>query len=138
MTATSSDLMVRAAVVRILSSENRGDLPKEFKTFAKANALLKEMALTAPKDRTYDKTDFEIEFADGETYKGRIDLKFSHAGEARIIEEHVLHHLNFYSGRVRAGDLPNHLDHEGYISMVVEMGHRDECIRFLEDYRIGD
>ena len=138
-TADSKGSRTKAVRVSITFSENRADgLPATFKNFAKANALLKEMAVTAPKDGAYDKTDFEIEFADGETYKGRIDLKFEHATKARIIEDHVRAHLTFYAGWRKPDELPSHLTPESYAGIVREAGHRDESILFLSNYRLSD
>lgn len=45
-----------------------------FTTWADVNAKLRELALDAPKGGGYYKTGYRIEFTDGQTYEGRIDL----------------------------------------------------------------
>lgn len=53
------------------------DLMKvDVKSFAAANKIIEMMATTAPHNEFgYDKTDFVVEWADGESYKGRLDLQ---------------------------------------------------------------
>ncbi len=107
-------------------------------TFAEANALLRRMAHTAPpKGRGYDKTDFKIEFADGQVYEGRIDLQ---CDVYETIEEHVLQFCRFYSGRMTAAELPSHLTMDRYKMVVGRYSDSDRAsaAEWLDKYQFGD
>jgi hypothetical protein len=130
-----------ATKVTICWSENRSEgLPASFPNFREADQLLKEMAKTAPEGGGYNKTGFEVIFEDGEKYEGRFDLKRKHESGGPLIEDHILGHLNFYAGRIMADDLPSHLTPEKYREVLIHLGEkkRDECIRLIDHYRIGD
>jgi len=131
----------KATSVKIVWSENRTEgIPASFPSFKEANALLTEMARTAPAGGGYDKTGFEVVFEDGNKYEGRFDLTNEHTAGGTLLEDHILRHLNFYAGRVMDSDLPSHLTPEKYRDILHRIGekHRDETIAFLDKYRIGD
>ncbi len=64
-----------------------------------ASLRLGEWARTAPEDGGYDKCDFKIEWADGETYDGRADIERSHHTAGKYdLAEHVRDFLTFAGG----------------------------------------
>jgi hypothetical protein len=67
------------------------------KSWKQADEILLEMSETAPKDGGYDKTDFYIEFVDGQEYEGRYDLKHF-TDEIPNLYNHVVDHVSFYTG----------------------------------------
>lgn len=68
-----------------------------FNTWEEADRRLAIWATTAPENGGYDKVDFTITFADGETYKGRYDLqRHGEDGERGFsIAKHVKSHVAF-------------------------------------------
>ncbi|MDN5892882.1 MAG: hypothetical protein L0H93_02550 [Nocardioides sp.] len=73
--------------------------------WAKANAMLS--MLLAEDRRTvgsgYVKTNFTVEWADGDTYTGRIDLDDRHTG---TLDHSLGEHINAYVSGVLAGAVP--------------------------------
>lgn len=45
-------------------------------SFEQASRIISLMAQNAPNDGSYDKTDFTVEWSDGQTYSGRLDLQY--------------------------------------------------------------
>jgi hypothetical protein len=67
-------------------------------SFEKLNYAVKLMSLSAPeKGNGYDKTDFFIEFEDGETYKGGIDLQKEYATNGYSVQKHIIYVLEYYA-----------------------------------------
>lgn len=100
-----------------------------------ANAHLLRMSATAPKDGTYDKTDFTVTYEDGETHEGRYDLK-PHSVEVPDLAKHVRDFLQFYAGLRK----PAHMTQERYDAFLAQPStrkHHEECKAFLETYEIG-
>lgn len=74
-------------------------IPYIFKTWESANNWLMSQAYTFPKDGGYDKHDFKIIFADGETYEGRLDCKALNCKNNDLdIKAHVLHTCIWHAG----------------------------------------
>src|SRR6266853_2565243 len=78
-------------------------------SFEAADAQLKRWARSAPKrGGGYDKTDFRIEWADGETYEGRYDLTGEDVSKHNLLGAHIQHFLNFHAVLL----CPEHLSRE--------------------------
>lgn len=103
-------------------------------TFAEAATVLKRWALTAPKDGTYDKCDFKVTYADGDTYEGRFDLEYKHAQEADPLGAHMRDVVTFHAG-VRC---PAHMTSGKYAAFVGARPDKQiEAAKFLTTYQIG-
>lgn len=64
-------------------------------SFEASDIILNYMARTAPISGGYDKTDFLVTFNDGETYKGRFDLKESHKDKRNLITTQIKNVLSW-------------------------------------------
>jgi hypothetical protein len=101
-----------------------------------ANAELLRMSRTAPeRGGGYDKTDFKIEYADGETYKGRIDLQ---RGENNDVDKHMRDFLTFMGGQRK----PAHMSKEKYEAYIRSVnqedpGYSENVLEWLDKYEIG-
>jgi hypothetical protein len=60
--------------------------------FGQADLALCGWSRTVPREGGYHKCSFVVEYADGETYEGRYDLK---AGEGVSIGAHMMAHLEY-------------------------------------------
>ncbi len=63
-------------ITRVEGYQEECNQPIMASNWNEANAVLRAMAITAPKDDTYNKVDFVVTYTDGETYEGRYDLKY--------------------------------------------------------------
>jgi hypothetical protein len=102
-----------------------------------ADAQLKRWAHSAPKKGGgYDKTDFRIEWADGETYEGRYDLQREDEGKSNLLGSHVQHYLNFHAGLF----CPEHMSREDYENYLKRVGadetQRAATLAFLQNYEL--
>jgi len=109
-------------------------------SLAEADAVLSRWAVTAPK-RGYDKCDFKITFADGETYSGRYDLSFDRTKQdTATLAEHVSRHCSFYSGLYLKTGMPSDMDHmtlaeyTTFLNRHVSEADRASYAAFLETY----
>lgn len=129
-------IIVKAITIKWSESPDF-ETPRTFTDFESADQFLRELARNAPgPGGGYYKTDFEIEFEDGETYSGRYDLT-NH--ETVDLARHVRQFAKFYSGRLMASELPSHLTSEQYREIVLRnVTQRDGLIRLLDGYRLGD
>lgn len=104
--------MIAVKSVTLVWAEGRTEeyyrrlLPKTFSSFEAANRWLRWMAAEAPDDGSYNKTDFKIEWKDGQVYEGRYDLKRHDAGLPDLLQRHVRNFASYYSGRWRPPHIP--------------------------------
>ena len=76
------------------------DKPVQFTSFDDARKWL--ILQSFPRDGSYNKTDFAIEWEDGETYTGRLDCKHvTCRGNDLDIYQHVLEHVRYCAGMAR-------------------------------------
>ena len=103
------------------------------RTFAEAAAILGVWSQTAPEGGAYDKCDFVVTWKDGETYKGRYDLK-NEPGATHCIKEHISKHVRFYAGLW----CPEHLTPERYRQFLDREGDQSkkDHLAYLDRYRI--
>ena len=102
--------------------------------FMVADQVLFGMAQTAPKTGRYDKCDFTIEFADGETYEGTYLLQHPSIN-APDLSHHIRRFLSIAAGRYR----PTDLSVERYLAIHK---HQPEDITYnscewLDKYELG-
>lgn len=99
-----------------------------------AGLQLRAWSEHAPATGGYDKTDFTVTWADGQTYQGRYDLK-RHSVEPVDLGGHMREFLTFYAGRKR----PDHLTEKQYQAALEAAGMATVigANEFLERYEIG-
>lgn len=103
-------------------------------TWTEADNVLKHWALTAPEPgHGYDKCDFKITYADGETYEGRYDLKQHDTQFPELIAYHIRGFQEFYAGTRR----PDWMSEEKYAKLM-EDEYSQEAVNFLAKYEIGE
>jgi len=109
----------------------------EVRTFAEAERVLRKWRETAPgPGGGYDKTDFIVHYADGETYIGRIDLERENP-ETSDLAGHMNDSLKFYTGEF----CPPHMtqnEYETYLSTYANPENRVGSHAWLRTYQIGD
>lgn len=111
------------------------DRPQTVSSFEEADRVLREWSETAPKELGYDKCDFTITWEDGETYKGRYDLKYW-ATEYPNLGKHVRDFITFHAGKQK----PAWMTAEQYESFLQQPHIQEtklESQRFLENYQIS-
>lgn len=104
-------------------------------SFEAADEQLKNWARTAPKDRSYHKVDFDVTWADGETFTGRYDLAFEDFKKSNLLGSHIQQHLTFLAGLV----CPERMTREQYDAYLKQFGYdqkRDEILAFLQNYEM--
>lgn len=111
------------------------DRPKTISSFEEADRVLREWSETAPKELGYDKCDFTITYEDGETYKGRYDLKHW-ATEYPNLGKHVREFLTFHAGKRKPAWMTEE-QYESFLQQPHVQRVKLESERFLESYQIS-
>lgn len=108
-------------------------------SFEAADDQLRRWARTAPKKGGgYDKTDFKVEWADGETYDGRYDLQREDTTKSNLLGSHIQHYLAFHAGLF----CPEHMQRADYENYLVQSGcgegseKRAATLEFLQNYEL--
>jgi hypothetical protein len=103
--AAQSTAKIAAVKITINRAEGPTDLCRKPQTFegsrcwTAANAWLMGQSETFPAEGGYDKHDFTVEFADGESYSGRLDCKASDCEDADLnVGAHVRDFIEFMAG----------------------------------------
>jgi hypothetical protein len=131
MKAQVKNVMIRRAegVIGLDSFE-----PFNFPTLEAAQAHLNKIAFTAPEPATgtYDKTDFVIEWVDGETYSGRYDLQKGGLDDSGDnLREHVINFLQFMAGEMK----PDHMTDAQYKNYL-RPDNMESAKQFLAKYEL--
>ncbi len=135
---------IRIYITRAEGFSHECDVTHVCDSFAEADAVLRFMARTAPDGGGYDKCDFAVRYADGETYEGRYDLTYDDVVGASLAR-HMSDHVTFSAG-VR---LPEHLisrygefeakkRRDAYLRDIVGDNLVAKYRKFLDTYAIGD
>jgi len=105
------------------------------KTWAEAKKALLNLSEYAPKNGSYDKTDFRIDWADGQVYTGRYDL-VHHSVEMPDLRGHVESHLKFVVGEKK----PDHMSDEQYANLLTRLPteHQETARRMLDKCSLED
>lgn len=104
-----------------------------------ADAVLLQWSKTAPKSGGYDKCDFEVVYADGETYEGRYDLKH-HTIEHPDLGEHIRGFVGCVAGLVQpewTKERGNEKHWESMKKRHEENGDAKTFLTFWNTYEIG-
>jgi hypothetical protein len=120
-------MKIDAATITIGFSEHPNH--KQPKIFSGANVwtdtqrYLSNLAAVIPDDLLgYYKTDFVIEWQDGTSYAGRLDLKpANHSAADHYLRPHILRFAQVYSGRQK----PSHLTDEQYRYLLGTLSSED-------------
>jgi hypothetical protein len=112
-------------------------LTKEIETLTvhslnEADEVLRRWARTAPRDGSVHKTDFQIKWADGQTYSGHYGLKRDDTLKSNLIGSHIQHELAFYAGIF----CPQHLSRKEYETVLNRFGKekQEDAMEFLHNY----
>ncbi len=114
------------------------DKPETVHSWEAADRLLLDWSVTAPKNGGYDKCDFELVFADGETYSGRYDL-MHHSKEVPHLAGHVRAHCGTVAGWLKPEWVESDEEWERIKARQLSMfsAARIEAVRnFLRHYEI--
>lgn len=134
--------MIKLKRVKVERAEGPCDLcgTREFQTLAAANEWLAENSLTAPDDGCYDKHDFWIEWEDGQTYDGRVDVEHVSRGGAERLGAHVRYFLRFTYGMLEDSEVPKHLTPHEYRAFTARRSEadRESARKFLATYDLSD
>ena len=111
------------------------DKPQTVTNWSEADKVLEQWSKTAPKDcKTYDKCDFIINYEDGETYKGRYDLKHWLC-EPPNLAWHVRDFVTFHAGKRKPSWMTDK-QYEYISSQEHFLQMKPQFERFLENYEI--
>lgn len=134
MNAVATARKIPVVFIEITRAEGPARLCKTriFKTWRNASAALVTAMNTYPEGGAYDKHDLVITFADGETYKGRLDCKRD--GSDCDVAAHVRETMEFYAG----ARCPAHMTPEQYSTHLRrEPADVAEALAFLATYELG-
>ncbi len=142
--------MIKTTKIEILWSEDPalGNAPYIFereKCWEKVRNLLVIACARIPLELLgYYKTDFRVTWEDGETYEGRADLKnIDHKDNSADIARQIRRNCIFYGGLAMTPEHRNTwywMSEESYSEIIghIAQSQRDACIKFLNDYQIGE
>lgn len=116
--------------VTVIIRDSNGDCD----LWAASDRILKAWAMSAPATGGYDKCDFTVRFADGETYSGRFDLQHKHMTERDLLAGHILGLADFYLGNA----CPGHMQQNDYAAFVANQPEIAESYKaFTSAYAVG-
>lgn len=107
-------------ITRVEGTHDECDKPATVASFADADALLMQWSETAPKTGGYDKCDFVIQWANGDTYAGRYDLKH-HTCERPSVAQHMIDECEFHTGKY----CPAHMSEAAYQGQLERISDND-------------
>lgn len=133
----------RIPVVRVWLNRAEGPTreigQRTVSSLADADSILHKWATSAPKeDQGYNKVDFRVEWADGNTYQGRFDMDQGHIKGTNLLGSQIQDHFLFLSGLRR----PSHYAREVYDRYLAELGYepgsdkRMDVLHALEAYEM--
>lgn len=104
-------------------------------TWIEADSVLRGWAGTAPESGGYDKIDFVVTYEDGQTYRGRYDLKHWSV-ESPDLGKHVSRFVKYYAGLYK----PPHMSQEQYQQYLSTVTPQtiEETKEFYERYDVGE
>ncbi len=138
MTTTTATTTVPVARIVLTRAEGRAYecVTVPCATFKATDTLLRRWARTAPATGGYDKCDFRVEWADGETYNGRFDLKRTHTTGADMLGAQMRRFLGIHAGTFcPAGWTDERV--AAYRRAYSSPEDQANAARMLESYQIG-
>ena len=131
--------MHEATKIEITRTEGPSALCGTMQTFdgpdcwTAASKWLTRQSRTFPAQGGYDKHDFCVTFANGDTYEGRLDCKHASCSDPDLdVAWHVRSYQEFYAGTRR----PAYMSQERYDGFLSRSGHSQEAEDFLADYAV--
>jgi hypothetical protein len=106
-------------------------------SFHDADEQLARWAQTAPKNSVH-KTDFQVEWEDGQTYNGTYELSQEDATKLNILGSTIQHYLAFHAGIF----CPQKMSREDYENYLEQSGEgegsekRAGALAFLQNYEM--
>lgn len=134
MNTNVGKIQIRKITVQCAEGPSYLCRPKTASNFEEANHLLHAISHDGP-DLGYYKTDFTIEFEDGNTYEGRYDVYRWDNPDRELIDlqGHVRRFVRFYGGLSK----PAHLTEKQYETVIGRSGdQRAKYREFLEKYEV--
>lgn len=106
-------------------------------SFKAADEQLARWAQTAP-EKSVHKTDFQVQWTDGETYTGTYELQRADATRLNILGSHIQHYLAFHAG-IFCPQTMSREDYENYLNNIGEgegSEKRAGAMTFLQNYEL--
>lgn len=137
--------MITATTITITRAEGPTRLCGKTQTFTgpscwdQASKWLNSQSYSFPRGGGYDKHDFQVVFADGETYEGRLDCQHSLCSDPDLdVAKHVYDFVTFLAGQKR----PPHESEQEYERHLANIeqsnpGSKAGAIQWLQTYQIG-
>jgi predicted Zn-ribbon and HTH transcriptional regulator len=126
----------KAVKFEILGGEIADYMRGTFDTWKEVGDWIRNViAPNAPRTGGYDKTDFRVTFADGETYSGRLDIKHPTCEDNdNDLASHILLYQEFCAGLFRPGWMSDE-QWDRHLREIEENG-KDKALQFLINYEI--
>lgn len=118
--APTTTVAFSITITRVEGPHEECDKPATLASFADADALLMQWSETAPKTGGYNKCDFVIQWANGDTYAGRYDLKH-HTCERPSVAQHMIDECEFHTGKY----CPAHMSEAAYQGQLERISDND-------------
>lgn len=112
-------------------TENLGQ--RTVHSFHEADEQLARWAMTAP-EKSAHKTDFQVEWADGQTYMGTYEITAADRTRMNLLGSHIQHYLAFHAGIF----CPQEMSRENYEAHLERDGKKaqEEAMNFLHNYEM--
>lgn len=132
ITTTEKIKVARITIKRAEGPSRLCGILKVFQNWEDANRWMFSQASTFPATGGYDKHDFVVTFADGETYSGRLDCKAITCNDPDLdVRKHVKDFVLYLSGLQK----PDWQTWEQY-DKALTGENRQEAINYLKKYDI--
>lgn len=94
----TAKILLKSIVIHRAEGRTEECVERRVSSFEEGDALIRQMALTAPEGGGYDKTDIVVEFEDGKKFGFRFDMDRSHSVSVDL-HRAARRHVEFYAGR---------------------------------------
>jgi len=112
-------------------------IPTTVYTWKDANDFILQRALTKVNSLGYLKTFFEVEFEDGEMYRGRYDIHHF-TKEKADLRKHIIDFALCYSGRKKPDSFKTEEEYREYLNSYVEEDIQRYYSKLLDEYELSD
>jgi len=98
MSETTTKIRLRSILIHRAEGRPEECIERRVSSFEEADAVIRQMARTAPEDGSYDKTDIVVEFEDGKKFGFRFDMERGHSISVNL-QGDARRHVEFFAGR---------------------------------------
>lgn len=113
MSETVTKIRLQSILIHRAEGTTEECIERCVSSFKDADAVIRRMAVTAPEDGSYDKTDILVEFEDGKKFGFRFDMDRGHATSVGLRAD-ARRHVEFYAGRWR----PERMSPDRYLTYL--------------------